>query len=596
MKTKRMQTYIKNAALRTKNAMGFVMVCILIFVFAAFGLIYANSCKNIKQQAVKNVQSSLAQSKSKLELCIIQGVDNLNTLSEIIANMDTEDTSKVAAVLASGNDGTIFETLGIRYDDGRTLSDDDSFVNIAEWGEETSFDAENIKADVGALAMSAWHGKQVVRIFVPINSMVQQNAKIFGEIDDAKLAKYFFQTQYGPKCDVIVFESKTGNVIMKTGNNLDLGAQKIGVLGSHGQESKRIFKDIIKNKSGYTDIETQKENITCVYTPIGIGDWYMMYAVPEDMLLADFKNTSLDLVYVLFVAVISMLLLSLYAYKKIRHVKDDADIAVYDIALKEKIVSQALSETSIRVFLYYKAENKIVVLKDADGTYKANTVVGDGTDYIAEYEKLDANDTRRMRNIIALTGADGNIKLAVCSHRTNPGTLLKYTFSAVKNTSGEDYVIVCTATEVSDTGSQKVDLENFKNSVVAYKTTGLELFLESNRWRCVWNNEPVMDSKVTPGKLQSNYDSDLKKKILPEVKSQDRQIFEKNMNRLNLLEYFRSGKNEFSFDYHMKTTKPFPYDYELRIMDIHLLRDKKTDEVKANVYIRNVDTALSDND
>ncbi len=594
MKIKKMPPDLKSQTLRDKNAMIFATVCIMIFMSVSAVLIYIDSHENTKEYALENVQESLLQSKSKLELISSQGVDTLTAISQIMADTQITEGKDAAKILASGKDGTIFESLGIRYRDGKTLTDQNVLISSAEWGQEVLFDNTKTEATVAALTTSMPQGKQIVRIFVPIEIKGIIIAHVYGVVDEDKLAQYFSQTRYGSSCDVIVFESKSGNVIMKTGSNLDLSGSKIGVLGTHGEESKRIFKDIIKNKSGYTNITSQKGGVVCVYAPVGIGDWYMMYAVSQETLARDFQKNNYNLIYVSLISLLLMFVLAVYAYTKTKHARNVTDSIIYEVNLRDKIFSSAFSETSIRVFLYNKSDNKITVLKDAEGIYKRKTTLDEGMNYISEYEKLDANDTRRMRNIMALTGTDGSIKLTVRSHRTNPPAMLKYAFSGIKTVFGDDNVIICTASEVSDVKRQKTDVENFSNAVASYKTTCLELFLESNRYRCVWNNEPIMDAKLQTNVLESNYDNDLKRKILPEIKSHDRQTFGKNMNRLNLLEYFRSGKTEFSFDCRIKTTKPFPDDYELRIIDVYLLRDKKTDEVKANVYIRNVDITTSD--
>ncbi len=570
-----------------KGTIGVFALLIVLMVGIISGIMYYS-----KVYVYKSFGDSLKHSQSQITMALNQGVDYLQGLSEMISNLDDISSADVLNKLLSKRDKTLFSNLGLRFADGVEFIENKGFINGVEQEDKTNMTDNESSASIGKRTISVIDGSPIVRIFVPVKKGDVVEGNVYGIMETERLSQTFYYSGFDGACDIIIFEATTGDVIMNNGNNLPLTNMKIGEIGRMGKSSASFFKDVGNGKSGMVTLSTTTGNVVCAYAPFGISDWYIMHTISEKNLFDNLNKNSLRVFLIFVLCVAIMFVFVVWMYRRVEKVKNDTDSVAYQVNMRDRILSTALADTSMRVFLYYRGKNKLSVMKDATGLRQNEVFVENGLNYIADYEQLDADDTRRLRNSFALTGANGNIKLTVKSNRTNPPTFLKYTFSSVKDAGGDDDVIICTALDDTESflhNKQKLDLETFRNTVVSYKTTGIELFLESNRWRCMWNNEPVFQQKIQTMDLRNNYDQDLKKIILPEIRSSEKQIFEKHMNRLSLLEMFRSGKNEISFDYCIKTGKAFPDDYEIRIMDIHLLRDKLTDEVKADVYIRNVD-------
>ncbi len=272
--------------------------------------------------------------------------------------------------------------------------------------------------------------------------------------------------------------------------------------------------------------------------------------------------------------------------------KNDAS-SRHQAQMTNRVLATALADTSIRVFIYYKATGKTVFLKG--GMETPDNMDKDSLEAISESEGFSADDTRKLKNSIALVGVGKSVKFTLCSHRDGKETFLRYTLVGATDENGDPTIVIGTARDITEDETHRrrqIDLEKFRNSVVTYKTTGFEIALERNKWKIMWMNEPAVEkSGLDTRNKKSSYDEDMAKYIIPCIHPEDREQFSKFLDRLTLLEDFRRGKTEKSLDYRILTDKNNPEVFEYRITEVHLLRDKDTDEAKADVYVRNIENA-----
>lgn len=576
-----------------RGAIGF-MLFVTIATLGVIRITYLQS----RDAAIETLTESESQSSAKLKLAVNLGEDRLYSLSHILSGYGSLYSKESLQVLSSVGKDSLFSHVALRFPNDTSLQSDGRVFSNIEWtrGWTDEYDTENDEAMVGSRTSSALNGKEIVRIFVPIISDGKKKAEIYGVLETDKLSSNFISSGFDGESSLIVFESGTGNVIMDTGSWLGFAGSAIGSISKlsyeKGFSGSKIFSDVTNGKSGYTIIKTDIGKMVCSYAPVGVSDWYMMQLVPESKLFAASYKTNIMLLIDTAVVFLGMLIFILWTYSRVEKVKQDRKSVDYQVNMRDKILATAFADTSMRIFIYYRQSDEIKILKNGSGVNEDSERIKGGVDYIASYEKLDADDRRKMKNSFELIGYGNSIKLTVQSRRTETPVFLRYTLASIRGNGKSESAIICTARDVTESELNKkkmLDVESFRNSVVTYKTTGLELCLERNTWRFVWNNEPYFDDKgITVGEYLTNYDRDLEKLILPAIQYSDREKFAGGMNRLNLLESFRRGTTEMSFEYRILGGASQECDYEYRIMEIHMLRDKSTDEAKANVYIRNV--------
>ena len=572
---------------------------LIVFVTLTTGAVLTNNYKQSRLAAINTLIESTSQSKAKLVTSVSLGADRLRGLANILSGYGVIGDQRTSAVLGSNLHDSLFSHIALRLPNGNSLQADGTVYNSIQWCVEyPAVESEDPDTDgvfVGRRATSAVNGRDIFRVFTPVVIDGEKKADIYGVVETTSLSSSFVSTGFSGKSALLVFESGTGNVIMDTENWLKVKGSAIGSLSKlnfcNGFSSRSFFDDISNGKSGYSMITTENGDMVCAYAPVGVSDWFIMQLVPSAVLFSDLEKNSSTMLFEIIITLVGLMLFIFWIYSRVEKVKLEDINSAYQMKMRDRILASALSETSMRVFLYYRDTGEITILKNGSGIKHSGERIKNGIEYIIKYEVLDCDDARRMKNSFALTGSGNSVKFTVCSKRSGAEQWLRYTLTSVKNERGRQNIIICTARDVTESEIKKqemLDVERFRNSVVTYKTTGLELFLERNRWKLVWNNEPIFSGGVLDGEYR-DYDDDLSRTILPVIHDSDRMKFSNVMNRLNLLEAFRRGTTELSLEYRILSGNTPESDYEYRVLEIHLLRDKHTDEAKANIYIRNVE-------
>ena len=256
-----------------------------------------------------------------------------------------------------------------------------------------------------------------------------------------------------------------------------------------------------------------------------------------------------------------------------------------------KILLMQMAESSLAyMFVYDRKSDSVTVFRDRDGLHTDGLVIDEGLEYVEHHYKHLKQDIRRLKNALAISGPKKSIKLELLS-AVGDGSeqvLLEYTLRAVKNESdGKTDAVVCTVIERSDESEQQEDkgasVTEPDNSI--YNTTGIEVLLQRNSWRFLWNNEKSLKNLDYGTEIRGDYDGDVEKNIAPFVMSKDRYLFVSTLSRLNLIENYRNGNTDMCIKYRLNTGDGI---YEYRALDIHMYRDAKTDEIKANLYARHL--------
>ncbi len=293
-----------------------------------------------------------------------------------------------------------------------------------------------------------------------------------------------------------------------------------------------------------------------------------------------------------FVILLIMALFVFWINGRVAKVKKNDVSSQFHTQMINRVLATALADTSIRVFIYYKNTCKMVFLKGGENSDGND---GDAVEKISQYEGFSSDDARKLRNSIAIAGVGKNVKVTLLSNRDGKQTFLRYTLTGAKDENGDPTIVIGTARDITADETdrrKKIDLEKFRNSVVTYKTTGFEISLERNKWKIMWMNEPAVEKTgIDVTHERNDYDRDISKYVLPAIHPSEKESFNAFLDRLTLLEDFRRGKTEKSFVCRIASGADKANSYEYRVIEVHLLRDKSTDEAKADVYVRNIENA-----
>ncbi len=567
---------------------------LIVFVSVITLILLYNSYNQTRKITMEVITESASQSSAKLREAVHSAANRLEGLASILAEEPEIDEKKAIAVTTSLRHDSLFSDLAIRLADGTVIKGQGQTQSDIQWNKEVALSPDRSNITISKKTTSQITSKEIIRMFTPIGDT--QNY-LYGIIETDRLSEEYTSSGFSGNSALIAFEADSLGIFMDTGSGFEIQSNAIGTLNAlvfaNGHSKNEFHADINKNMSGNTVIDTPDGKMVCAYLPVGISNWYIMQVVPESILFSQLHRNSTSLVFVLLATAAGLLIFALWINSRTAKSSMSVKNARFQVNVRDSILANALSDSSIRVFLYYRNTDTVVILKSGEtpGTAEQSSEIKNGLDYIIKSEMLSSDDARKLRNAFSLSGSGKVKKLTVCSHKAGEETFLRYTLTRSKDEFGKENIIIGTARDITEferTKQKQLDLESFRSTVVDYNTTGLEIFLESGRWKIVWNNEPLFSALATTGAFRPQYDSDLEKIILPSIHPSDRTAFSGIMNRLNLLSDFRKGTSEKTLQYRIKTSTN-DEEYEYRVLEIHTLRDKSTDEAKADIYIRNVE-------
>ncbi len=392
---------------------------------------------------------------------------------------------------------------------------------------------------------------------------------------------------FGNSAEHIIFDSASGEIIVNTAAKYGFDGTSIGFLTDYafedGYSANKMFSDISKKMSGYTEITgNDGQSFSFDYEPIGSEGLYLMQLLPTYSL----GNSVMRITKLFFAGIIVLVagafLFAVWTSLVAKKFSNEKSEQGYNNSVMKQLLLQVAESSYADMFVYYSEDDEICVFRDREGFHREVLVQTDALNYLANYYGLSEQDERRLKNALAITGSQKELKLDLVSCRDGRSIPLECTLCRVKDVSPSKGAIVCTAVE--DTGRYSAEDTAVRDEVI-YNTTGVELMLERNMWRFLWNNEKCFDKLGFGNDFRTNYDADLEQNISPLIISRDRQTFLRTLSRLHLLESFRNGNTDICIKYKINTGDGV---YECRILDVHMFRDGKTDEIKANLYARHI--------
>ncbi len=590
---KHIEQYIKST-----DKYGIMRGALVIFAFTGllvFGAVRL-SYMQTKSVAVDTLLESASQGAAKVSSEMRLAADRVKAAAKVVSNFDDISDKRMLGVLESVENDAMFSHFALRTENGTSIQSDGRRISSVVWSSETAAHPADSSVTVSARTVSAQDGGDILRIFAPVEGkLAEENALwLYGVIEVGTLESSFASTGFGGNSSLVVFEKNSGHVLMDTDDWLDLGGADIGGLSklryAQGFSANKVFSDIVDSQKGYTEIVTDNGNIMCAYLPAGVSDWYVLQLVPKEVLFESYDKGKNPVILSYLIVIAAMVIFIFWINGRVARVKKNDENSKYHTEMNTQVLATALTDTSIRIFLYYKNTGEALILKDGAGQGESK-LVKNGLDTIAANECLSEDDARRLKNSAALVGPGKNVKFTLCSHRGGTESFLRYTLVGSKDANGDPTLVIGTARDITADETErrkKLDVEKFRNSVVTYKTSGFEIYLERNGWKIMWLNEPLLSE--TLGKA-GEYDKDLKRAVLPLIHPSDRENVGMFLDRLTLLEDFRRGRTEKSMEYRIMCDTKDGGVYEYRIIEVRLLRELTTDQAKADIYIRNVENA-----
>ena len=312
--------------------------------------------------------------KEDIELQMVSDCENLYTMAQFAANQYSNGKS-FEPILNS------FESIGLIQNIGILMPDNTFVTKNGEIDVNglISFDDEvkrgsYISGRVRDLTNSE---NEVVRSAVPIVCDGEIVAVLYGLIEFNTLENRYMSNMAVNNAQLFVLERGNGNLLINTiqgkfGNISSLSTREY----LKGFSYEQLYNDIKNGKSGYSSFVSaySGENLYIHYSPLNIGDWYIMLAMPEAYVFAEAQTTwnTLTKIFISFIlVVIAYVLLMLSSERKQANINYTASVIrrlLLGINQEVKYADEALRE--ITEF----SKSKSAFFLDTDGEYFNYTV------------------------------------------------------------------------------------------------------------------------------------------------------------------------------------------------------------------------------
>ncbi len=441
-------------------------------------------------------------------------------------------------------------------------------------------------AVVCLLFSSGRANRQVGReMFCRINVMSAEALSESGNAlnnEPEKTEKVLSTGAFGEDMKFILCETDSGNIIYNSAQDFGFTGTHTGFLKNYrfvsGFGGEKMFSDISRELSGYTEILVGRTKYSLAYSPVSEKETYLFSVIPKRLLYKTGEGAAWEFALSLSSLILLGVIFTVISLIGILKANGEQKNTAGRYIILKKILHQLADEDDTGIYIYRKSDGKLDVIKDEKGVLDDIETVADGMGFLTF--GFDEFNSRKIRNTIALASFDKDMTL----YADKNGVGFKYTFSAARMHGGNN-VVLCTVKRAPAKGETDVSAQAIKRAIENYNTTCIEIFLERNMWHFLWSNEESFNNSPAREGMQYNYDLQLEKEILPLIHRADRERFFKELNRLCLLELFRGGKAETSIKYRILCADG---TYSARTLDVRIYRDNNNDEIKANLYVRNV--------
>lgn len=448
------------------------------------------------------------------------------------------------------------------------------------------------KTSVSTFLKDPATGEQVCYVYAPITDGNTVNGCIYGIFlaeTISKLLQFSVFNQQG-----------TINIMTKDGINI----------ASSGMPQKKLFSKsfftylegihypqdqitelrigMADNKKGILHIKTGTGKMkTCAYAPIGINDWYILTAIPENTVgiyAARLQHKSIILAIQLISAFMIIAFLIAYRYHRS---KAFLKASLFTAQKSAQILNMAVSQTQISIFEYDVAEDRFSVLHTTQPSIrllpalhtKSSAALDADNDIPVKQKKQFCevfHTVRQTGKPVFCDITDGD--------ELSPAAWYRLTLSAITNEKDKPTAIIGTVkdiTEIKQTAIRYAQEEQFRNTMLAEYETCWSVNLSRktilsviSNGKAVFTIPPLTDTPYTKKIIE-----DACKDISPEEK---RTTMQHLIEPDTLITLYRNGTSQIQEKY------IFRGNWYASI--INLVEDPVTEDLLVFVYTKNIDS------
>ena len=267
-----------------------------------------------------------------------------------------------------------------------------------------------------------------------------------------------------------------------------------------------------------------------------------------------------------------------------RKTSDERAAMLLKLGAQGRLLYIALQRSAATAFEYDAAADRLSTIVELNGSCETVTYSG-GPELVARKYGCSEKDTLAVENAfgLAVDGEDAEVDFRdLRAGGQSFKRMSLYVMRVQDKPTGTVVGVVSDISREKRLAEQARREQEFRLSVLGSSAYGLEIGLESNRWKYLWRNGAADEIRES-----DDYDKDMLSLLMRDtVAKEDYSAYTAVMNRQSLLQSYGDGREELTLDYRIQEE-----DGGLRWFRgvIHLLEDGETGETRANVYVSDVD-------
>lgn len=342
-----------------------VVLSLSIVFISIIGYIYIDA----EKEGYENLHIQIKEIKEDIQLQMKSDQENLYTMAQFASKLYS-DGENFDLLLKSFKSIGLIENIGILMPDNtlvtrygsKDVSDLILFENEVNRGPYISGRVKDLTNPQ----------KEVIRSSVPVFCDGKIVAILYGVIEFNTLENRYIADMSANEAQLYVLESGNGNFLINTvqgklGNISSLASREY----RKGYTFQRFYDEIKAGKSGYSSFVSafSGENLYIHYSPLNIGDWYIMFAEPEANVFAEAKSigSSLSLVFIIVVFIMMAYIFLVFSSdRKQANMNYTASVIrrlLLGINQQLKCLNDALKEMTVF------SKSKSAFFLDTDGEY-----------------------------------------------------------------------------------------------------------------------------------------------------------------------------------------------------------------------------------
>ncbi len=294
-----------------------LLICIALSIALVGEFVYG-VFNNLEEQYFVRLQETGEQINQQISNQVNASETLLRVLARGFENYDDIHCEEALKELRQVSDETNFHRMWLVDDSGHAISSEGEVVYIAD--KTYVINGMNGNFGISDIQVSSINREKNVIIYAPLYREQKVIGLILGIYALSELSDVVNTECFGGagSCDVLL---SNGEIIAMSENSKLAGNDTFFAYLEHadirrGQTLDGVKKQMILKESGLVTYTADRHYRYSYYVPLGINDWYLLLSMPENIVTADLRKSTLSALLMVLILLGMAVTMFLFYYRE----------------------------------------------------------------------------------------------------------------------------------------------------------------------------------------------------------------------------------------------------------------------------------------